>query len=130
MELIERMENAYQFECEAGPLQNCVEWQQIKAGIETAVAALTKVKAEFRVAGKPAGYVGSIYVDTALAALRGVGPIAEAAARETCTLSRDVIVCAMQQTIQITAARYGAFDVNFEAIADAILAAQTTAKAS
>lgn len=69
--VIDRLENFYQFECEAGPLKNCVEWQKLKSAIETATAALNKTKAEFRTAGKPAGYVGDIYVDTALAALRG-----------------------------------------------------------
>ncbi len=69
MSMIERLENAYQFECEAGPLKNCVEWQKLRDGIATAIAALEKTKAEFHTAGKPAGYVGTIYIDTALAAL-------------------------------------------------------------
>jgi hypothetical protein len=29
--LIDRLENSYDFQCEAGPLKNCVEWQQLKA---------------------------------------------------------------------------------------------------
>jgi len=70
-DVIDRLENAYQFECEAGPLKNCVEWQKLRSAIETATTALNKIKAEFRTAGKPAGYVCDIYVDTALAALRG-----------------------------------------------------------
>lgn len=31
--LIERLENYYDFQCEGGPLKNCVEWQQITAAI-------------------------------------------------------------------------------------------------
>ena len=27
--LIDRLEHHYRFECEAGPLQNCVDWQQL-----------------------------------------------------------------------------------------------------
>ena len=70
MSIIERLESEYNFECEAGPLKNCVEWQKLRDGVATAIAALEKTKAEFQTAGKPAGYVGTIYVDTALAALR------------------------------------------------------------
>lgn len=70
MSLIDRLENEYQFECEAGHLKNCVEWQKLRDGVATAIAALEKTKKEFEIAGKPAGYVGTIYVDTALAALR------------------------------------------------------------
>ena len=69
MRIIERLESEYNFECEAGPLKNCVEWQRLRNGIATAIAALEKTKKEFEVSGKPAGYVGTIYVDTALAAL-------------------------------------------------------------
>ena len=29
--LFERLENCYDFQCEGGPLKNCVEWQQLKA---------------------------------------------------------------------------------------------------
>lgn len=71
MDMIDRLEHSYQFECEAGPLKNCLEWQKLKSAIDTAKEALTKTKLEFRAAGKPAGYVGYIYVDVALAALNG-----------------------------------------------------------
>ena len=40
--LIDRIENHYQFDCEAGPLKNCVEWQRLKDAIETIEAALQK----------------------------------------------------------------------------------------
>lgn len=33
-DIVERLENVYDFQCEAGPLKNCVEWQQLKAEIE------------------------------------------------------------------------------------------------
>lgn len=29
-EMIDRLENYYDFQCEAGPLRNCVEWQSLK----------------------------------------------------------------------------------------------------
>jgi DNA-binding transcriptional regulator YdaS (Cro superfamily) len=28
--LCARIESAYKFECEAGPLKNCVEWQELR----------------------------------------------------------------------------------------------------
>lgn len=31
-ELIDRLENYYVFECEGGPLKNCVEWQTLRSG--------------------------------------------------------------------------------------------------
>lgn len=70
MKTIDRLENEYQFECEAGSLKNCVEWQTLRDNVQTAIASLEKIKAEFQTALKPPGYVGTIYVDTALAALR------------------------------------------------------------
>lgn len=72
MNAIERLETSYKFECEAGPLRNCVEWKTLKDGIASAVVALEKTKAEFNAAGKPAGYVGMAYVDAALSALGGL----------------------------------------------------------
>jgi hypothetical protein len=30
-QLLDRLENYYTFECEGGPLRNCVEWQRVKA---------------------------------------------------------------------------------------------------
>lgn len=29
--LIDRLENHYAFECEGGPLKNCVEWRKLRA---------------------------------------------------------------------------------------------------
>lgn len=43
-ELLARLETYYQFECEAGPLGNCVEWQQLKAD----VASLTRERARLQ----------------------------------------------------------------------------------
>lgn len=31
--LIDQLENYYDFQCEGGPLRNCVEWRQLKARI-------------------------------------------------------------------------------------------------
>lgn len=42
LELIDRLENYYAFECEAGPLRLCVEWEQLKAALRsTSVSAST-----------------------------------------------------------------------------------------
>lgn len=37
LELVDRLENYYQFECEGGPLKNCVDWQRLKALIATSI---------------------------------------------------------------------------------------------
>lgn len=71
LKLIERLEMHYQFECEAGPLKNCMEWVDLKAALETVADGLKKTKEEFQAAGKPSRYVGNIYVDDALSALSG-----------------------------------------------------------
>lgn len=34
-ELSQRLEDYYDFQCEGGPLKNCVEWQQLKAYVLT-----------------------------------------------------------------------------------------------
>lgn len=33
--LVERLENYYNFECDGGPLRNCVEWQQLLAALQS-----------------------------------------------------------------------------------------------
>ncbi len=68
---IDLLENSYRFECEAGPLKNCVEWQKLKADIGAAVAALNLLKKEFAASGKSAGYIGTVYTNIAIAALAG-----------------------------------------------------------
>lgn len=67
--LCDRLEHFYSFECEAGPLTNCVEWLRLKELLGVASAATDKLIREFEVAGKPAGYVGRIYAETIKAAL-------------------------------------------------------------
>ena len=38
-ELMTRLESHYGFECEGGPLRNCVEWHQLKAHVSTLQSA-------------------------------------------------------------------------------------------
>lgn len=38
-ELMARLESHYSFECEGGPLRNCVEWHQLKAHVSTLQSA-------------------------------------------------------------------------------------------
>ena len=64
-----RLEQAYSFECEAGSLANCVEWRRLKELLGVASAAIDKTLHEFEVAGKPPGYVGTIYLEVAKVAI-------------------------------------------------------------
>jgi hypothetical protein len=52
--LCERLEQAYSFECEAGPLRNCVEWQRLKELLGVASEAMDKTLREFDLSGKAA----------------------------------------------------------------------------
>lgn len=42
MNLIERLENYYDFQCEGGPLKNCVEWIRLKEVVRAYDAAADK----------------------------------------------------------------------------------------
>jgi hypothetical protein len=41
-QVVERLENYYDFQCEAGPLKNCVEWHQLKAILATSADAMLR----------------------------------------------------------------------------------------
>jgi type IV secretory pathway ATPase VirB11/archaellum biosynthesis ATPase len=64
MNAVDRLENSYRFECEAGPLRNCIEWRQIKTSIAAAIKELMELRGDLVAIGKPTDHV-----DTALAAL-------------------------------------------------------------
>lgn len=42
--LIERLENYYDFECEAGPLQGCTDWCELKACFENLAEFVNEMK--------------------------------------------------------------------------------------
>ena len=42
-DIIDRLENDYRFECEGGPLKNCVEWQELRRRV---LASIPPVEAE------------------------------------------------------------------------------------
>lgn len=44
--LAERLENVYAFECEGGPLKNCTDWQQLRAGLTDLRAAFETLEKE------------------------------------------------------------------------------------
>ena len=66
MNIITRLENIYKFECEAGVLGNCKDWQELKVDIECAVKVLKLLKNEFEIAGKAKNYIGNVYINQAL----------------------------------------------------------------
>lgn len=49
-QLIDRLENCYSFRCEAGPLKNCVEWQELKKAISVLLLPGLQVAARISIA--------------------------------------------------------------------------------
>jgi hypothetical protein len=47
-DIVGRLENVYDFQCQAGPLKNCVEWIALKAEIERLRAGRAAVVEEWR----------------------------------------------------------------------------------